>query len=85
MPILRLLLAAAVAVAAIFAGLFAAVIVAATALVAYIVMMITGRGRKPSGRQAGANHASGRPSGPGDVIDVEADEVGSTPGRRPDR
>lgn len=79
MPILRLLLAAAVAVAAIFAGLFAAVVVAVTAVVAYFVMLITGRGRRrPTNGSATPVPTSMRRPGRGDAIDVETEVVDSS-------
>ena len=80
MPLLRLLLGAAVAVAAIFAGLFAAVIVACAAIVGYIALLITGRKRARRTPRPGAPRGPGARSagGRGDAIDIEASEVGET-------
>lgn len=78
MPILRLLLGVAVAVAAVFAGLFAALIVACAAVVGYISLVLTGRRRR---RTMPTSNPHARPNprptaARGDVIDVEASEVG---------
>ncbi|MCP5531040.1 MAG: hypothetical protein H7A44_11440 [Opitutaceae bacterium] len=80
MPLLRLLLGAAVAVVAVFAGLFAALIVACTAVVGYLALLITGRRRgRPAPGHSPTRGPGPRPTaGRGDAIDIEASEVGET-------
>lgn len=80
MPILRLLLAAFVAVAALVAGVFAALLVALTALVGLVSLRFS-KGR--IGRPPAATRRVARK--PGDVIDVEAELVNPSSPQIPPR
>lgn len=72
MQIVRILLAAVLAVAAVVAGLFTAAFVAVAAMVAYIVLLIRHKSRSAPATRP---HSPRKTRPGGDVIDVEASEV----------
>jgi type III secretory pathway component EscV len=78
MQIVRIILAAVLAVAALVAGLFTAAVVAVAAMVAYIVLLIRNKSRAaPHTRPHAATrtHERRAAQSKGDFIDVEASEV----------
>lgn len=72
MPILRLLLAGLVALFAVLAAVFAAALVFAMAVVAWVAQLFTGK-REPVRPGPAAVHSPRRPAD--DVIDVESTKV----------
>lgn len=78
MPLLRLLLAGLVALAAMVAVLFTAAVVLFTGMAGFVAQLF--RGKPPSPRPA--RHPDPAPRGPAeDVIDVEATRVPDDPPR----
>jgi membrane protein implicated in regulation of membrane protease activity len=78
MQIVRILIAAVIAVAALLAGLFTAAFVAVAALVAYVVLLIRGKTRStnsPRPPNSSRPHVHRESRTGGDVIDIEASEV----------
>jgi hypothetical protein len=83
MRLLKFALAGIVALVAVFAGLFAAAVVAAGAIGVFLARLLLARPRKPALREPPRRAVPREPApSSGDVIDITATEV---PSQRADR
>jgi len=74
--VLRLILAALIALGALFMGFLAAVVLLLTGMAGFVIQLFR---PKPSAGGAGSGPVRRPPAGPGDVIDVVVTKVPSDP------